>query len=182
MKIRNRQALIDYVNYGNPVKYLFFWSHRKHGNEVTKSCFSQWYDAPFVADGEHFLTAEHYMMYHKALLFNDKAAAKKVLKASNPGAAKEVGRQVMNFDQKLWEQNRFGIVVDGNEAKFNADPELKAFLMGTGNRILVEASPADRIWGIGLSGDDPMSNNPNLWKGENLLGFALMEVRDKLTH
>lgn len=180
LKIRTRSQLVDHVNYGNAVKYLFFWGHQKPSSGVSKSCFSQWYDSPFEADGHHFITAEHYMMYRKALLFDDKAAAQKLLKATNPGAAKAIGRQVQGFDQKLWEQQRFDIVVAGNRAKFSSDPELEAFLLGTGNRILVEASPVDRIWGIGMAEDHPDCTNPNLWKGENLLGFALMEVRDQL--
>lgn len=180
MNIRNRQGLVDYVNYGNQVKYLFFWGHQKPVEGVSKTCFSQWYDSPFERDGYHFMTAEHYMMYGKAQLFEDKEAAKKLLKATNPGAAKAIGREVNGFDQQVWEAHRFEIVVAGNVAKFNAHPELKAFLLGTGDRVLVEASPMDRIWGIGLAQDHPDCNNPNNWKGENLLGFALMEVREKL--
>ncbi|MDW3192086.1 MAG: NADAR family protein [Cytophagales bacterium] len=179
MNIRTRQDLAEYVNYGNQVAYLFFWGHQKPTKGVTKTCFSQWYEAPFEIAGDHFMTAEHYMMYSKALLFGDQSAAKKLLKATNPGEAKKIGREVQGFDQQVWEANRFEIVVTGNVAKFNSDPELKAFLLGTGDRILVEASPVDRIWGIGLAQDHPDCSNPNNWKGDNLLGFALMEVRER---
>ena len=181
MKIRDRQSLADYVNHGNPVKYVFFWGHQKPPTGVSKSCFSQWYDSPFEVDGKRFTTAEHYMMYRKALLFNDTAIAKKVLSSTNPGAAKELGRQVKGFDQKTWLAQRFEIVVEGNVAKFGSNPELRAFLLGTGKRILVEASPVDKIWGIGLAENNPDCSNPNLWKGENLLGFALMEARERLS-
>lgn len=180
MKIRSREELAEYINHGNTVKYVFFWGHRKPELGVSKSCFSQWYEASFECDGIRFMTAEHYMMYHKALRFNDYDAAKKVLTATNPGEAKAIGREVKSFDQAKWEACRFEIVVAGNLAKFSCNPELKEFLIGTDAHILVEASPVDKIWGIGLAEDDPACENPNLWKGANLLGFALMEARDRL--
>lgn len=176
----NREEFTDYYNHGNKVKYVFFWGHQKPISGVTKSCFSQWYEAPFLVEGKEFMTAEHYMMYRKALLFKDAEAATKVLAATNPGAAKAIGRAVKGFEQTIWEQHRFEIVVGGNVAKFGAHPELKDFLLATGQRVLVEASPRDRIWGIGMSENNPDSCNPNLWRGQNLLGFALMEAREQL--
>ena len=101
--------------------------------------------------------------------------------AAPPGAAKAIGREVRNFDQQVWERHRFDIVVEGNLGKFGQHEALKEFLLGTSDRILVEASPVDRIWGIGLAADNADAENPNLWKGLNLLGFALMEVRNRLT-
>ena len=127
------------------------------------------------------MTAEHHMMYQKAVLFGDSAAAAKLLSASNPGEAKAIGREVLGFDQEKWEELRFEIVVTANLAKFGNDPKLKEFLLKTGSQVLVEASPVDKIWGIGLAEDDPACENPNRWKGANLLGFALMEVRDQLS-
>lgn len=121
------------------------------------------------------------MMYRKALLFDDGDAANRLLSASNPGEAKAIGREVKGFNQTKWEAYRFEIVVAGNLAKFSYNPELKEFLLSTGNRVLVEASPVDQVWGIGLAEDKPACENPNLWKGANLLGFALMEVRDQLS-
>lgn len=180
MNIRSTAQLIDSVNHGNKVKYVFFWGHQEKGSEVTKSCFSQWYDAGFEVDGQSFLTAEHYMMYQKARLFADGAACERVLAAGNPAKAKAVGREVVGFDQHRWEEARFEIVIDANMAKFSQNPELKAFLLGTEDRVLVEASPVDRIWGIGLAQDAAAAENPNSWKGLNLLGFALMEVRERL--
>ena len=180
MKIRSKEQLTDFVKQGNSVKYLFFWGHRKGQHSVTKSCLSQWYDSAFELEGNHFKTAEHYMMYHKALLFKDYSAAKKVLTSNNPGEAKAIGRQVIGFEQQQWNARCFDIVVSGNIAKFSQHKELKTFLINTGNRIIVEASPVDRIWGIGLAKDDPGCENPYLWKGANLLGFALMEARDQL--
>jgi ribA/ribD-fused uncharacterized protein len=120
------------------------------------------------------------MMYHKAKLFGDQLACERVLQATNPGDVKAIGREVLGFDQSLWEKERFDIVVNGNLAKFSQHAALKGYLVATGSKVLVEASPVDRIWGIGLAKDDPAAQNPNSWKGENLLGFALMEVRQKL--
>lgn len=120
------------------------------------------------------------MMASKARLFNDQAALAKILKSSNPGAAKAYGREITGFVEKIWEIERFDRVVQANLLKFSQHPLLCEFLLRTGTKILVEASPADRIWGIGLSASDPNADNPNHWKGFNLLGFALMSVREKL--
>lgn len=165
-------------NAGHKLKYVFFWGHQPGKNGVTTSCFSQWYGAPFIVDGQCYPTAEHFMMAEKAALFGDNATRKLVLQAPNPGAAKAFGRQVRGFEEAAWLENRFSIVTRANEAKFAQNPELGAFLKQTGSRVLVEASPVDRIWGIGLAQDDEKANNPNLWRGLNLLGFALMRVRD----
>ena len=119
------------------------------------------------------------MMAEKARLF-DGSATDAILTASNPGEAKKLGRQIRNFDQAIWEAHRFEIVVRGNLAKFSQHGSLKQYLLGTGDRVLVEASPRDRIWGIGLSASDPAAPNPYDWKGLNLLGFALMAVREQL--
>ena len=120
------------------------------------------------------------MMYQKAKLFGDESAASKLLSASNPGEAKAIGREVVGFDESKWVNHRFAIVVKANFEKFSQNIELKEFLLGTNERVLVEASPVDKIWGIGLAEDHTSVENPNLWKGKNLLGFALMEVRDQL--
>jgi len=165
---------------GERPKYLFFWGHREGRQGVTSSCFSQWYGAPFSVDGRRYPTAEHFMMAEKAALFGDESVRAQVLLAPNPGAAKALGRQVRGFDEATWTRERFSIVVRANEAKFSQNPPLRDFLLGTGSRILVEASPVDRIWGIGLAQDDERVHNPHRWDGLNLLGFALMQVRQKL--
>ena len=121
------------------------------------------------------------MMAEKARLFGDIETSKKILMAKHPHDAKLLGREVKNFDPKVWNDHKFSIVVKGNYFKFSQDEELKVFLVGTKNRVLVEASPRDAIWGIGMSQDDEGVNNPNVWKGQNLLGYALMEVRDQLS-
>ncbi len=180
MPIQTREALQLHINSGNHVKYLFFWGHQKPRTGISSSCFSQWYDAPFLEKELYFLTAEHYMMYHKTILFDDHAIAERVLQADNPGAAKSLGRQVSGFSEAVWGQHRFDIVTNANLAKFSAHPALKNFLLNTNNRVLVEASPVDRLWGIGLAADSPKAKKPNTWRGLNLLGFALMAVRDTL--
>ena len=180
MNIRNKGALVDFVNQGNKVKYLFFWGHQKPRQGVSKTCFSQWYDASFEVDGLVYPTAEHFMMAEKARLFQDNENAAKIMASGTPGEAKKLGREVMNFDNQTWVDLRFDIVVNANLAKFSQHPPLKAFLLGTGERVIVEASPRDRIWGIGLAADVPEAQDPARWEGLNLLGFALMEVRSRL--
>ena len=163
------------------LRFLCFWGHQpsKDGT-LSPSCFSQWWPAPFVVDGQRYATAEHWMMGQKALLFGDAAIAAKVAEASSPKQAKELGRKVSGFDSDLWNVEKYRIVLAGSVAKFGQNAALRDFLLNTGNRILVEASPVDRIWGIGMAADDPGAENPLLWRGENLLGFALMEARDQL--
>jgi ribA/ribD-fused uncharacterized protein len=162
-------------------KYLFFWGHQPTRNDsVTKTCFSQWFEAGFDIDDIHYPTAEHYMMAEKARLFADEEIRSKILTATHPKQAKDYGRKVRNFDPVLWEEQRLSIVVRGNLAKFEQNPDLREFLLGTGDRILVEASPVDKIWGIGLAADHPDAMFPEKWPGLNLLGIALMEVRSKI--
>ncbi|GAA5215006.1 NADAR family protein [Corallincola platygyrae] len=180
LKIRAVEELRDFINHGHKVKYILFWGHRKPKSGVSKSCFSQWYESSFEKNGVTYRTAEHFMMASKAELFGDEEARLKVVSASNPGEAKSLGREVRGFDEALWNKHRFNIVVEANLLKFSQNPELSQFLLGTGERVLVEASPVDRIWGIGLAADDNAAENPNLWRGLNLLGFALMEVRSRL--
>ena len=120
------------------------------------------------------------MMASKALLFNYMATHGKILKATNPGAAKVLGREVLGFSDEVWVQHRYPIVCRANRAKFAQNPALRDFLLRTGDKVLVEASPVDRIWGIGLAATNHNADNPNHWKGLNLLGFALMQVRDEL--
>ena len=123
---------------------------------------------------------EQYMMYKKAELFNDDRTAAEIMGVSDPKKIKALGRKVRNFREEIWNQYKFEIVVRGNILKFSQNKELKKFLLSTNDAVLVEASPYDKVWGVGLKRDDVKINNPNKWQGENLLGFALMEVREKL--
>lgn len=181
MKIRDINSLKAAIKNGLNPKYLFFWGHTpKNKEQVDKSCLSQWFPASFVVDGINYPTAEHFMMAEKALLFEDSETLQKILQASHPNEAKKFGRMVQHFKEPVWAKYRFEIVVNGNEAKFAQNPALRQFLLNTHDCILVEASPYDKIWGIGLAADDPQVQNPEAWRGLNLLGFALMEVRARL--
>lgn len=163
-------------------KYLFFWGHQPSKDGIiTKTCFSQWWLSPFVVEGIEYKTAEHWMMAKKAVLFQDAEVLEKIINAKSPAEAKKLGREVKNYKDEEWLKHRFQIVKEGNFHKFSQNQDLKEFLMTTGERVLVEASPVDPIWGIGMASDHEDSHNPEKWRGLNLLGFALMEVRDELT-
>ncbi|GAA1011254.1 hypothetical protein Aple_058820 [Acrocarpospora pleiomorpha] len=178
---RSVEEAIDAERAGTRLRYLCFWGHRPaRDGSVGAGCLSQWWPAEFTEDGHLFRTAEHYMMSHKAWLFGDEATAAEVLAAGTPGEAKALGRKVRGFDDEVWTAHRYPIVVRASIAKFGQNSDLKAFLLGTRERVLVEASPLDRIWGIGLAAQDPAAASPTTWKGLNLLGFALMDARDAL--
>lgn len=180
-KIDGVDALITEVRAGARVKFLHFWGHRpRPDGRVGASCLSQWWPSPFAVDGVEYATAEHWMMAGKARLFEDAEAERQVLAAGHPSQAKKAGRLVRGFDETIWERERFRIVVEGSVHKFSAHPELREFLLNTGDRVLVEASPVDRVWGIGLAADDEAASDPERWRGPNLLGFALMAARERL--
>lgn len=169
------------VQSGARPRYLHFWGHSESPqSDLGKACLSQWYAAPFVIDGRRFATSEQYMMFRKARLFNDDETAERILNAPTPAAVKALGREVRGFQESLWQAQRVAIVVDGNYAKFCQSTRLADFLRSTQHLVLVEASPVDAIWGIGLSAEDPRANDPRAWRGLNLLGFALMDVRTRL--
>ncbi|MFI9749605.1 NADAR family protein [Streptomyces collinus] len=179
--VGSQEALIRVVRAGARVGYLHFWGHRpRPDGRIGASCLSQWWPAPFTVDGVAYATAEHWMMAAKARLFEDAAAERAALAAGHPAEAKKAGRLVRGFDEAVWARERFRIVVEGSVHKFGAHPELLAYLLGTGDRVLVEASPVDRVWGIGLAADDEAAMDPERWRGPNLLGFALMEARERL--
>ncbi|MEV6164399.1 NADAR family protein [Streptomyces sp. NPDC052052] len=166
---------------GQRVKYLRFWGHRpRPDGRIGASCLSQWWPAPFTVDGVTYASAEHWMMAGKARLFGDAEAEDRAVAAKSPAQAKKVGRLVRGFDEAVWERERYALVVAGSIHKFGGHPQLREFLLNTGDRVLVEASPMDRIWGIGLAADDPRAENPATWRGLNLLGFALMDARTAL--
>ncbi len=178
---RSVTQLIRALDSGLRAKYVLFWGHQpSHDGSLSSSCLSQWFHAPFEVGGILYPTAEHYMMAEKARLFRDADAESKVLQAAEPGAAKAIGRAVRGFDEALWHEHRFSIAVRGNLAKFQHTAPLAEFLEGTKKRVLVEASPLDKIWGTGLDAADRASQSPQKWPGLNLLGFALMEARAHL--
>jgi len=153
-------------------KYTFFFTEA--------SPFSQWYRCSFTVDGQVFNCAEQYMMWGKAMLFADAAVAAEILAADHPRQHKALGRKVKPYDEHQWRVNRERIVKDGNRAKFTQNPELRALLEETAGTEMVEASPYDKIWGIGLSATDPKAQDPTKWKGQNLLGKVLTELREEL--
>ena len=177
----NLDELRALVASGKRQRFVFFWSHKpKRPDSLGAECFSQWYAAPFEEDGVRYPTSEHYMMAEKARLFGDHENRQRILCAGSPGAAKALGRRVRGFREDVWSKHRNRIVVAANLAKFSQNSDLGAYLTGTKARVLAEASPTDRIWGIGLAASDPKAENPLRWRGINLLGFALMGVRELL--
>ena len=119
-------------------------------------------------------------MHQKALLFDNTEIAQKIMETEDPSAHKALGREITGFIEEIWNQHKYQFVLEANLAKFSQNEPLKEFILSTGSKILVEASPFDKIWGIGMSASDENITNPSLWKGQNLLGIALMEVRETL--
>jgi ribA/ribD-fused uncharacterized protein len=172
---------IDWLKEQTGVEYLFFWGHQPSKDDsIIKTCMSQWWKASFTEKNTLYKTAEHYMMGQKAKLFYDEDVFKRIIEKESPKDVKDLGRQIKNFKAATWDEQKYKIVKQGNYLKFSQNEELKQFLIKTQNKIIVEASPVDAIWGIGLAEDNPKALNSAEWRGENLLGFALMEVRDEL--
>lgn len=173
----SREKLISEIDKGRTFDYFYFWGHK---SPSLKSCLSQFYPARFKVGDEEYLFAEQYMMSQKAKLFGDNETYKKIMSSTNPFDIKKLGREVKNFDPDVWDKHKTDIVYTANINKFYQNKELKDFLLSTGDAILVEASPYDRIWGIGMYENDPQIGDPREWAGENLLGFILTEVREEL--
>lgn len=142
--------------------------------------YSQWFKSPFIIDGMQFNCCEQWMMYQKAKLFGDKEFANAIMRTNNPREQKRLGREVRNFNDEVWMEHAYDLVVKGNRAKFSQNPDLLKTLEGTKGKVLVEASPYDKRWGIGLAEGAEGIENPANWKGENLLGQAITEVRIEL--
>ena len=177
----NIEKLRENFAEGKKYEYVFFWGHKpSKDRNIGKNCLSQWYECRFTADNIEYHTAEQYMMSQKALVFGDREIYNKIMQSDNPAEYKALGRKIRNFDEKIWNSKKTDIVIKGNTAKFSQNAVLRNFLLNTGEKILVEASPYDRIWGIGLSANTEDIENPYNWKGQNLLGFCLMETRDIL--
>lgn len=151
-------------------KYVLFWG----------GIFSQWHKAPMTIDGIEYNCCEQYMMHQKALLFGDKEIAAEVMLVTNPADHKALGRRVKGYDEAIWKRHCLAIVYKGNYAKFTQNKDLEQQLVNTGTRTLVEASPVDFIWGIERGESDPLSLDPSAWRGTNLLGSALMLVRNEI--
>ena len=151
-------------------KFTFFWS----------GPFSNWHPSPFVVDGITYNCSEQYMMAEKARMFGDDATLKRIMSAADPSDQKRFGRAVQNFDKEKWDAEARNIVFKGCYAKFKQDEDLKRVLLDTVGTTLVEASPEDKIWGIGLRKNDPRAQKRETWRGTNWLGEVLTKVRDEL--
>ncbi len=151
-------------------RFTFFWN----------GPFSQWHKSRFELDGRVYNTAEQYMMSEKARLFGDEEARERIMATSDPRKQKAIGREIKGFDTALWQAQARDIVYRGNRAKFTADPALLDTLLATEGTTIVEASPLDTIWGIGLAEDDPAALDRATWRGTNWLGEVLTRLRDDL--
>lgn len=172
----NVQNLCEQYNNGIRFNYVFFWG--------SSDCFSNWYPSDFTINNISYWCTEQYLMAEKARLFNDIEILGKIMNSKDQKEIKDLGRKVHNFDEDIWNKNKEKIMYEGNLAKFIQNEILRNYIMSTNDRILVEASPYDKIWGIGLSvkNDNNKIKNPNNWKGRNLLGFTLMKVRDTVVN
>lgn len=175
------ESLKSRVSRGESFTFRPFYGHTPRADgKLSDACFSQWWKSRFSVDGVSYATAEHFMMAAKARLFSDERALAKILAEEEPSKVKAIGREVKGFVDTQWAAARFDAVTQGSIAKFGSSAELKAYLLGTGDELLVEAAPRDRIWGIGLGRENPLVKDPSRWRGQNLLGFALVRARQTL--
>ncbi len=151
-----------------------------HNPDEENGYLSNWYPSRFKANDITFSSMEQYMMYKKAECFKDKDTAAKILATDDVAQIKALGRLVANYNESYWNGVRQIIIFEGLLAKFSQNEDLKERLKSTGNDILAECAVRDRIWGIGLSMKDPDRFETDKWNGQNLLGYALMMVREKL--
>lgn len=151
-----------------------------HNPDENNGYLSNWYLSGFKADGVNFSSMEQYMMYQKAVLFGDNVIADKILQTDDAGKIKAFGREVQGYNDAIWNGARQIIVYNGLLEKFRQNKEIRYLLLETGEHILAECAVRDKIWGIGISMKDENRFDISKWKGQNLLGFALMEARKKL--
>lgn len=155
-------------------KYLFFYGNKDH--------FSNFFQANFIINEITFSCGEQYIMYNKAIIFNDLDTANKIINESKPSKMKNLGRKVKNFNDKIWKENRELIAYDGLYAKYKQNNDLYDKILDTEDLEIIEASPTDTIWGIGMSITNPDIINKKLWRGSNILGKNLMNVRSQLLY
>lgn len=151
-----------------------------HNPDEENGFLSNWYVSKFEVDGKMFSSMEQFMMYQKAICFGDEAVAELILKSGDVAYIKELGRTVSGYNENVWNGMRQLIVYDGLVAKFSQNEEFKEKLLQTGDALLAECAVHDRIWGIGLSMKDEKRFYISQWRGENLLGYALMMTRNKI--
>ncbi|NBO22655.1 NADAR family protein [bacterium] len=159
----------QYITHNSP--FVFFWRGK----------FSQWVKHPLLIDGVEYCCCEQYMMYQKALIFNDLESAEKIMSTSSPRQHQLLGREIKNFEQSVWDSHKFAVVYKGNYYKYKQNEELKNLLFSfPDNSIFVEASPIDKVWGVGRSVEETECSDPSKWLGINLLGNVLTSVRSVL--
>lgn len=151
-----------------------------HNPDEENGCLSNWYPSKFTVNNVNFSSMEQYMMYKKAVCFDDKNTADKILATDDVAEIKALGRLVTNYNESYWNGVRQIIVFEGLLAKFSQNEDLKKQLKATENCILAECAVKDKIWSIGLSMKDPNRFEIDKWNGQNLLGYALMMVRERL--
>lgn len=153
-----------------------------HNPNESNGFLSNWYLSNFTFNGIVYTSMEQYMMYMKAITFDDKVTAAKVLNTMDVATIKALGRQVKNYNDSIWAGMRQILVYEGLKAKFSQNSTLREMLLSTGSSILAECAVKDKIWGIGLSMSDPNRFNITNWRGSNLLGFSLMLVRSYISN
>ena len=152
-----------------------------HSEGKKNGFLSNWYLSKFSVGDKYFTSVEQWLMYNKASVFGDTIVADSIMQEICPNVIKELGRKVKNFEESKWARARYDILVRGLEAKFSQSKELKKLLLATNDCILVEFSKTDRIYGVGIGDEDPNRFNTSIWNGMNLLGNALMQIRDSLS-
>lgn len=168
-------------NAGKKLDYNMFWGHQPSADgSMNQSCLSQWWMEDFQYENDIYCCMEQFMMAQKAEVFDDAEIREEIMNCREPKEIKALGRKVRGFDESVWNKVKYSIVLNGNFRKFTQNPKLREFLLSIGENILVEASTYDAIWGIRMSANNENAQNPMKWQGQNLLGFALMEVRDEI--
>ncbi len=170
-----RQESRKWVSSVDAIKVIGF-----HNPEEEYGFLSNWYLSEFRFGGITFSSMEQYMMYQKAILFGDTKIAGKILETSDVAEIKALGRAVAQYVDSVWAGRRQIIVYRGLTEKFRQNPDLRNRLVATGEAVLAECAVKDRIWGLGLSMNDGRRFDMSEWQGQNLLGYALMEVRQNL--
>ena len=157
-----------------------FFGHTNTTGKVNQTCFSNFYPAQFVYKGYNFPTSEHALMASKAMVFWDTVRFQMIVKSDTPSSAKQYGRKVEGYTDSIWAACRYQIMTDILIEKFTQNDLMCEYLLSTGEEILVETSPYDKVWGIGMGQENRAWVDQKLWKGQNLLGFALMDTRRAL--
>lgn len=175
---------LDRLGFEDPktAHHVYFWGAKQAQRHVLdNSCFSQHYIRKFSFQGNSFNCAEQAMMYHKACLFDDMKIAEQIMKEYNPVKQKQLGRRVLGFNARTWDNYKYGLVLGINRAKFSQNKDMFKYMTSfPENSLFVEASPFDGIWGVCLPAYAEEIKDANLWQGENLLGFALTDVYREL--